>query len=68
MSCRIFTTNIGQAEGGATVSNSMCPTCKQDMRDDPRPGWHGKDCPQCGQGLPAPKGRKLRKAIKRRHP
>lgn len=33
----------------------ICPTCKQDMRDEPRPGYHGKDCRQCGQGLPKPK-------------
>lgn len=28
-----------------------CPTCKQNMRNPPREGNSGKDCPQCGQGL-----------------
>jgi len=45
-------------------SSMLCPTCNQDMRDDPRPSWRGKNCPQCGQGLPVLMGRKPRKMIK----
>lgn len=29
----------------------ICPTCKQDMMEEPHVGINGKDCPQCGQGL-----------------
>jgi len=29
----------------------MCPTCKQNMKEPPHPGFRNKDCPQCGQGL-----------------
>jgi len=28
-----------------------CPTCRQDMREEPHDGLNGKDCPQCGQGM-----------------
>ena len=31
--------------------NHTCPTCKQDMREDPHDGLDGKECPQCGQGM-----------------
>lgn len=35
----------------ATRRNHTCPTCGQDMREEPHPGLNGKDCPQCGQGM-----------------
>lgn len=28
-----------------------CPVCKQDMRAQPHPGWRGKKCKRCGQGI-----------------
>jgi len=29
----------------------ICLICKQDMRAKPHPGLHGRNCPQCGQGI-----------------
>ncbi len=39
----------------------ICPTCRQDMRDEPHPGLKGKDCPQCGQGISWRKVKKKRR-------
>lgn len=33
------------------MNHFECPTCHQDLRAGPHDGLHGKDCPQCGQGL-----------------
>ena len=34
------------------MSNKLiCPTCKQNLFEQPHDGLNGKDCPQCGQGL-----------------
>ncbi len=31
--------------------NHTCPTCKQDMREEPHDGLNEKECAQCGQGM-----------------
>jgi len=41
----------------------LCPTCKQDMKCEPRDGDSGEDCPQCGQGLTEFRAKKLKKLM-----
>lgn len=40
-----------------------CPTCHQDMREEPHSGH--KDCPQCGQGIKRAKRPSKRKEKER---
>jgi len=35
----------------AKKNTCPCNVCGQDLRDKPRDGWEGMDCPLCGQGL-----------------
>ena len=39
----------------------ICPTCNQDLLEEPHPGLKGKNCPQCGQGVSWRKAAKLKK-------
>ena len=42
---------------------TLCPTCRQDMREGPRHGNSGRDCPQCGQGMSKTTAQRRRIAI-----
>jgi len=48
-------------------SRILCPTCHQDMREEPNPGMGRKNCPRCGQGLSWRKAARVKRLKKIDH-
>ena len=60
--CRKREMKVGWRRGkNNKMKHSICPTCRQDMNEEPQEGVNGKDCPQCGQGLSWRKAARSRK-------